>query len=275
MKRFLTRFVNVFTAVLIVGMLVSVSAPQPAMAETGVVVDLLVLPASQTVVNGDDFTITIEARTSDQVVSGIAANLDYDTTYLTAKSIVKYGVFANELTDISVPGQVDYTGMSLDSFPSDTLTLATITFTAEALTSSTDITFHTVADVRESLAGDDSGNLALRSLTGASVAIKTDSTPATSGTVTESVSETISEPSPEASTSELIESTETIESAVVTVNNTVTPETKVVVGKESAPPMPPQPVAKASAGFDWWIWLIIALVGLMGMGGFTIMKRRG
>ncbi|MFC2051587.1 cohesin domain-containing protein [Chloroflexota bacterium] len=273
MKRFLARFVNVFAAILVVGMMVGVSAPQPVMAESGVVVDLLVLPASQTVVNGDDFTVTIEARTSDQVVSGIAANLDYDPAYLTAKSIQVHGVFGNELANISISGQVDYSGMSLDSFPSGTLTLATITFTAEALTSSTDITFHTLVDVRESLTGDDSGNFVTRSLTGASVTIRIDSTPAASETVADPVPEIVSEPSPEASAGDLIESTETIEPVVATVNNTATSETKVVE-KESAPLMPPQPIAEASAGFAWWIWLIIVVVGLVGMGGLIIMKRR-
>ncbi|MFC1934322.1 hypothetical protein ACFLXX_04195, partial [Chloroflexota bacterium] len=126
--------------------------------------------------------------------------------------------------------------------------------------------------VRETGAAD-GGNI-LRSLTGASVVINSDSTPVTSETVTDSAPETILEPSPEDSASELIDSTENIEPAVITVNNTAAPETEVAE-KESAPPMPPQPIAEASAGFAWWIWPIIAVVGLVVMGSFIIMRRRG
>ncbi|MFC2051590.1 Ig-like domain-containing protein [Chloroflexota bacterium] len=172
MKRFLTRFVNVFAAVLIVGMVFGVSAPQPVMAESGVVVDLLILPASQTVVNGEDFTVTIEARTSDQVVSGIAAKFDYDDTYLTAKSIVDYGVFDNEISTISTSGEADYDGFNLGGFPNGTFTLATITFTAEAVTSSTALTFYTtLGQPRTTSAGGGVGEDVLRSVTNATVTI--------------------------------------------------------------------------------------------------------
>ena len=64
-KNIVTRLINVFVAILMVGMMVGLSTPQPVTA-AGEVVDLLILPASQTVVNGDDCTFYVEARYSEQ-----------------------------------------------------------------------------------------------------------------------------------------------------------------------------------------------------------------
>ena len=169
MKRVILRLMNVFVALFMVGMLVTVSTPQPVMAETGVVVDLVLLPASQTVVNGDTFTIAVEARCSEQEIGSIAANLDYDHDYLEVQSITDGLRFPNVVSDFAVAGEINFTGMTTSFFPHDTFTVYTVTFLATDLTASTTISFHTAMDMRKTDAMKAGSKL--RSTTDATVTI--------------------------------------------------------------------------------------------------------
>ena len=169
MKRVILRLMKVFVALFMVGMLVTVSAPQPVMAETGVVVDVVLLPASQTVVNGDTFDIIVEARCSEQELGSIAANLDYDHDYLEVQSITDGLRFPNVVSDFAVAGEINFTGMTTSFFPHDTFTVYTVTFLATDLTASTTISFHTAMDMRKTDAMKAGSKL--RSTTGATVTI--------------------------------------------------------------------------------------------------------
>src|SRR3972149_10658391 len=84
MKRALARLVNVFVALFVVAMLVTVSAPQPVRAAP--LVDLVLVPSTSVVTVGDIFTVTVRAQAGTAGVDGITITMDYDPAYLKFQS---------------------------------------------------------------------------------------------------------------------------------------------------------------------------------------------
>ena len=89
MRKVFGRLIQSLLPFIVVLALVVIPTPQSAMAgDVGVVVDLVLLPSSQTVDNiGDIFNITIEAQCNGQDVSGVAAFVDFDPDYLEVQSV--------------------------------------------------------------------------------------------------------------------------------------------------------------------------------------------
>ncbi|MFC2044605.1 Ig-like domain-containing protein, partial [Chloroflexota bacterium] len=120
----------------------------------------------------DTFSITVRAQCGTQGVDGISAFIDYDPTYLKFRSFTvpaetPLGELLQEKADI--PGEADYTRVTLGDPVSGTFDLVTLTFEALKDTPGTPLDFHTVV-YRETFVLGGGGN-AVRSLTGAKVAI--------------------------------------------------------------------------------------------------------
>jgi hypothetical protein len=107
-------------------------------------VDLVLLPANQTVNAGDIFSVTIQAQCNGREVTGISVSLDFDKSRLAAQMInsgdtlntVLRSVFNNDV------GTIDYSAGKISApMPSGTFTVATINFKALAATESSPITF--------------------------------------------------------------------------------------------------------------------------------------
>jgi len=160
--------------VVLVTVMALVVMPVPQVASAGdvrAVVDLVLLPSSQTVDNiGDIFDVSIEAQCNGQDVSGVAAFVDFDPDYLEVKSVTPGTTLPTVLQNTydNNAGTIDYQAGKLGApFPSDTFTVATISFKALNSTANTPINFHTTSP-RETNA-DFGGESKLRNLTGATV----------------------------------------------------------------------------------------------------------
>ncbi|MBT9165955.1 MAG: hypothetical protein DDT25_00618 [Chloroflexi bacterium] len=149
MKRSVTtaRIVGALLALMMTLTLVMVPSHSRVTAApgVGVVVDLVLLPASQTVNVGDIFDVTIEARCHEQRIIGVAAFLDFDPIYLEVLSITPGATLPFVLLNTfdNAAGTADYNAGKLTRpFPSGTFTVAVVTFRAKAPTDSTPISFH-------------------------------------------------------------------------------------------------------------------------------------
>lgn len=139
-KRF-SRAIHVSLALLIVLALVVMPTPRSASAgDVGAVVDLVLLPSSQTVDIGDIFDITIEARCNGQDIHGVDVFVDFDPNYLEVQSITEGSTLSDFVVSDydNVQGTIDYSaGTWTEPLPCDTFTVATISFKALALTTPT------------------------------------------------------------------------------------------------------------------------------------------
>jgi len=160
--------------------LMGMSTPQPSLAaeDAGVVVDLVLLPSSQTVAVGDVFDVIIEARCKGQDITGIAAFIDFDPYYLEVQSVTD----GDTLTDFvvsgydNVAGSIDYNaGTFTQPLPSHTFTVAIINFKATNSNGSISLNFST-AFPRESDA-DFGGTSKLGGLHGTTITIVGESSP--------------------------------------------------------------------------------------------------
>ncbi len=154
-------------------MMAVILMPSLATAQ-GNVVDIVVLPSSQTVASGN-FDVTIQAECNGQEITGVSAFLDFDTTYLEVVSIT-----AGPTLDLGLgntydnsAGTINYSaGTFTEPYPTGTFTVATITFNAKAetpLESSTLITLHSVSP--RTTDADFGGDSKLNGTTGAEVTI--------------------------------------------------------------------------------------------------------
>ena len=111
------------------------------------VANLVLSPGSSTVSIGDEFQIEIIVECNGQNISGVASNIDYNPLVLQVVNItvnetspletVIENVFDNEV------GTFDFTAVTMgNTYPSETFTAATITFSAIAENPSSDIVFH-------------------------------------------------------------------------------------------------------------------------------------
>jgi hypothetical protein len=103
---------------------------------------LAITPSTKTVAVGQNFDLVLQVRSGVHLVDGAAAYLNFDPTYLQVVSITP----GSSLPDVLInnynntTGRVNFAaGKLVGEFPSGTFTLATVTFHAQALTSSTPI----------------------------------------------------------------------------------------------------------------------------------------
>jgi len=160
--------------------LMATAVPQPSMAaeDVGTVVDLVLLPSSQTVERGDIFDVTIQAQCNGQDVTGIAAFIDFDPDYLEVQSVTDGGTLTDFVVSDydNVAGTIDYNaGTFTQPLPSDTFTVATITFKAINPDGNISLNFSTTFP-RES-DSDFGGESELRGLHGTTITIIGESAP--------------------------------------------------------------------------------------------------
>lgn len=140
--------------------------------DIGAVVDLVLLPSSQTVAMGDIFNITIEAQCNGQDVHGVSAYVDFDPACLEVQSITPGATLSTVLqnTFSNTLGTLDYSaGIFTPPLPSGTFTAATVSFKALNPSASTSISFDTTDPRKTNVVyGADS---MLRNLTGVTVII--------------------------------------------------------------------------------------------------------
>jgi hypothetical protein len=114
--------------------------------DVGIVVDLVLQPATQTVVVGNVFSITIETQCNGQDVSGVSAYLDFDPDYLEVQSITPGATLPVELENNydNDAGIVNYSAGKMGvPFPADTFIVAAVSFKALNPVTNTQISFHT------------------------------------------------------------------------------------------------------------------------------------
>ena len=143
-ERFI-RAKQTLLAVVAVLAMVAMSTPQLAMAgDVGAVVDLVLLPPSQTVDVDNIFNITIQAQCNGQDISTVAAFIDFDPNYLEVQSVTPGPTLPTVVQNTynNTVGTIDYQAGKLGGpFPSGTFTVATVSFKALALTTNTSISF--------------------------------------------------------------------------------------------------------------------------------------
>jgi hypothetical protein len=158
----------------------AISIPQPSMAaeDVGAVIDLALLPSSQTVAVDEIFDVIIEAQCNGQDVTGIAAFIDFDPDYLEVQSITDGGTLSDFVVSDydNDAGTIDYNaGTFTQPLPSGTFTVATIKFKAMNPDGNVSLNF-SVAFPRESDA-DFGGESKLGGLHGTTVTIVGEPTP--------------------------------------------------------------------------------------------------
>ena len=248
--------------------LLSAASPYTAIAQSEDLVDIVLEPPEITSVKGETFEVTVRAIPNGQKMAAMDVFLDFDATYLEVVDTQpdEPGIQIEPGTTLALPlamevdnsrGEITYcAGMpfGMDS-PDDAFTVATINFQLKEHTASaTEIKFHTEMPRQTMVAYK--GNPVLGDLAGTAVKVIES---AASGLPVEIKME----PTP----IEPIESTATRASpplpAPATTPNPAPP----------ASPDLPKPVTETSAGFEWWILVIIVLVPVMV--GFFIVKKRG
>lgn len=182
--------------------LMATAVPQPSMAaeDVGAVVDLVLLPPSQTVERGDIFEVAIEAQCNGQDITGIAAFIDFDPAYLEVQSVTDGGTLTNFVVSDydNVAGTIDYNaGTFTQPLPSGTFTVAIIEFKAMSPDGNVSLNF-SVAFPRESYA-DFGGESKLGGLHGTTVTIIEESTPDNENTPSESTPDNSEKPDTDSS----------------------------------------------------------------------------
>jgi hypothetical protein len=140
--------------------------------DVGAVVDLVLQPATQTVVVGNVFSITIEAQCNGQDVSGVSAYLDFDPDYLEVQSITPGTALPTVIQNTydNIAGTIDYSAGKMGApFSSGTFTVATVSFKKINAVASTSISFYTTLPRKTD--ADYGGASKLRNLSGATVTI--------------------------------------------------------------------------------------------------------
>jgi hypothetical protein len=173
MKERIIKCAQVLLAVAATLAMAAMAIPQPAMAgDVGAVVDLVLLPSSQTADVDGILDITIQAQCNGQDVSGIDAFIDFNPTYLEVQSVTPGTSLPTVLQNTydNIAGKIDYSAGKLGSpFPSNTFTLATISFKVLDCVASTPVSFSTSSPRMTNV--DFSGESKLDELFGATVTI--------------------------------------------------------------------------------------------------------
>jgi hypothetical protein len=264
MRERFSGVIQVLPAVVAVLALTALLVPQPSLAaeDVGTVVDLVLLPSSQTVDADDVFDVVIQAQCNGQDITGIAAFIDFNPDYLEVQSITD----GDTLTDFVVSdydntaGTIDYSaGTFTQPLPSDTFTVAAIEFRAMSPDGNVSLDF-SVAFPRESDA-DFGGDSKLSGLYGTTITIVGKSTPDNGNTP--------SEPAPGSS-----EETDTDSGGLPDEEENTSPSPP---SSEPAPPSDPQSrdtLPTDSDGVDWYIPVSV-IVGLAVIGLLVVRLKRG
>ena len=175
-----SRVTQVLLAAVTVLALIAVLIPQLSLAaeDVGAVVDLVLLPSSQTVDVDDVFDVVIQAQCNGQDITGIAAFIDFDPVYLEVQSVTDGDTLTNFVVSDydNVAGTIDYNaGTFTQPLPSGTFTVTTIEFKAMNPDGNVSLNF-SVAFPRESDA-DFGGGSKLSDLYGTIIAIMGEPTP--------------------------------------------------------------------------------------------------
>jgi hypothetical protein len=109
-------------------------------------VSLNVDPITQSTTLGQNFNVSIKLRAGTQPIDGAAVYLNFNPSYLQVVSISAGSslpmVIQNSFDNAT--GQVNFVAGALSNFPTNTFTLATVTFKALAQTAYTSVTFSNV-----------------------------------------------------------------------------------------------------------------------------------
>lgn len=120
----------------------------PAMAVAVGSVDLVILPASQSIQAGQSFTVTVQAVCGSQNTTGIDVFLDFDPTHLSVQSATAGTALTTILTDPIWDNSLGTFGFGAGKLtgiaPSGNFTVVTVTFTAiQPTTTPASLSFHT------------------------------------------------------------------------------------------------------------------------------------
>jgi len=282
------RAIQVLLATVTVLVMVLMSTPELTMAEDlGAVVDLALLPSSQTVERDIIFEIAITAQCNGQDITGIAASVDFDPNYLEVQSITDGGTLTDFVVSDydNVAGTIDYNaGTFTQPLPSGTFTVAIITFKAINPDGSISINFST-AFPRESDA-DFGGDSKLGELHGTTITIIEHSTPDSENTPPELPPDNPEEPDTDSNS---LPGEEENTSSEPTPDNHEDPgtdsnslpeeeENTSSLPPSSQPNSPPDPQPQENLptdndGIDWYIPASI-IIGLVAIGILVIRLRR-
>lgn len=141
-------------------------------------VNLALEPANITTNLAQSFDITIMAHAGSQEVDGVSAYINFDPTIMEVVSITPSNTFSTILQNEfdNTTGQVNFAaGTFFEPFPTGSLTVATITFSALTPTDNSVLDFNTSLPRRSDVTFEN-GNSVLGSTTGNSVSVNNPST---------------------------------------------------------------------------------------------------
>jgi Tol biopolymer transport system component len=146
MKQKKTKFFSIMVSLVVtLAMLVMTIQPVIAAPAPGKV-DLVLLPATQTVDSGGTIDVTIQAQCGTQTTDGIETHLNFDPLLLEVQSITAGNVLTLPLQNVynNSAGTVDFSAGSITPV-TGTFTVATVTFTAKSvlITTNTAVSFNT------------------------------------------------------------------------------------------------------------------------------------
>ena len=250
-------------------------------------VEIVLLPASVTGLKVDDtFALTIQVQPNGQNVSAVDACLNFTPAYLEVVDVEP------DLSELDMPlmnnvsnalGQIDCGAGSITNSPSTTFTLATITFRVKAVTSGTAVIYSRAVGRKTmaAYASQDYLDKALGALISTEEAVSLPpeatqpTTQPTPPTVTSPppVPEPISAPPPTAEpTQPTAQPTAPSEEPGLPAAEPTAPSESTQAPEEPATPTG-EPVTSGLAGVAWWVWLIIGVVVIGGLGGYFIARR--
>lgn len=237
--------------------------PQPSLAaeDAGVVVDLVLLPSSQTVDVDDIFDVVIQAQCNGQDITGIAAFINFDPDYIQVQSITDGDTLIDFLVSDynNVAGSIDYNaGTFTQPLPSGTFTVATIKF--KAINSGGDISLNFSTTFQRESDADFGGESKLSGLYGAAITIIGESIPDHENTPSEPAPDNPEERDPDS------------DSLPGEEENT----SPLPPSSQSTPPPDSQSQENLPAGNDSVDWYIPAgiIIGLVIIGMLVIFIRR-
>lgn len=139
--------------------------------------DLVLSPASQTVVVNSNFNVDIMMQTNGEQVAGMQVYLNFDPSKLAVNSITMATTWnGNQVTSLentfdNINGRIGIAGVTLGTTTSGNFTVATINFLAEAAAINSGITFNFDSNtgIRDTQAQDMNTNSILNAATGAAI----------------------------------------------------------------------------------------------------------
>ena len=146
---------------------------------------LAVVPPTSNTGVGQSFMVTLQVQAGSQMVDGASAYLNFDHTILQVVSISAGSSLPVPLQNQfdNTLGTLDYSAGTFSNFPSGTFTLATVTFSASALSGGTPLTFNSV-DPRKTDATFGGSSVLSQAIGGTVIVTAATSTPSLTPTIT-------------------------------------------------------------------------------------------